>query len=116
MCWVVDNRGEANHWIELRHTGENKGAGIVKWESDDSARFGTRKAKPGIHTQALDFLQSQQEIIDNAFRKKVPATSLKRLLGTPAVRSKLGVAIEAGVVVRMANSAASGQGAQVCRG
>ncbi|MXW19332.1 MAG: hypothetical protein F4Z95_00855 [Gammaproteobacteria bacterium] len=32
LCWVVDNRKEANHWIELRHTGENKGAGIVRWE------------------------------------------------------------------------------------
>lgn len=103
MCWVVDTRDEANHWIELRHTGENKGAGIVKWESDDSARFGTRKAKPEIHTQALDFLQ-RQEIIDNAFRKKVPATSLRRLLGTPAVRSKLGVAIDAGVLMRLADS------------
>lgn len=103
MCWVVDNREEANHWIELRHTGQNKGAGIVKWESDDSARFGTRKAKPGIHTQVLDFLQ-RQEIIDNVFRKKIPATSLKRLLGTPAVRSKLGVALEAGALVRMADS------------
>ena len=104
MCWVVDNRKEANHWIELRHTGENKGAGIVKWESDDSDRFGSRKTKPGIHTQALDFLQSRQEI-DNAFRKKFPASSLKRLLGTPAVRSKLGIAIEAGNLVRLADSA-----------
>lgn len=103
LCWVVDNRKEADHWIELRHTGENKGAGIVRWESDDSARFGTRKAKPGIHTQALDFLQ-RRGVIDNALRKKIPATSLKRLLGTPAVRSRLGISMEAGNLVRMADA------------
>lgn len=30
-CLVVKNREEARPWIELRHTGENEGAGIVRW-------------------------------------------------------------------------------------
>src|SRR6267378_8291843 len=30
-CLIVKDRKEAEHWIELRHTGENFGAGIVRW-------------------------------------------------------------------------------------
>ena len=103
LCFVVDEREDANHWIELKHTGENHGAGVVKWGSDEGARFGTRTKKKEIHTQALDFLQHQQ-IIDNAYRKKVPATSFKRLLGTPAVRARLGVHACAGELNRLANA------------
>lgn len=104
ICWVVDNREEANHWIELRHTGENKGAGVVRWGSDENARHRSRTKKPEIHTQALDYLQNQ-DVIDNAYRKRVPSTSLKRLLGTPAVRKRLGVDVEAGNLLRMADTA-----------
>ena len=39
QCLVVKGQDEARHWIELRHTGENEGAGIVRWGSDDAARY-----------------------------------------------------------------------------
>jgi hypothetical protein len=51
-CLVVTNRAEANHWIELRHTGEREGAGIVRWGSDEVARFRARSGKREIHQQA----------------------------------------------------------------
>ena len=30
-CVVFGQRDEANHWIELRHNGENEGRGVVPW-------------------------------------------------------------------------------------
>src|SRR3972149_2459118 len=45
-CVVVNNREEARHWIELRHTGQNAGAGIVPWGSDEAARFAARTGPP----------------------------------------------------------------------
>ncbi len=42
LCAVVKDRDEAYHWIELKHTGENAGAGLVPWGADESARFKKR--------------------------------------------------------------------------
>ncbi len=39
QCCVVKDRPAAEHWIKLRHTGENDGAGIVPWGGDESSRF-----------------------------------------------------------------------------
>jgi hypothetical protein len=41
-CVLVTDRGDAQRWIELRHTGPNAGAGLVGWGSDEKARFRAR--------------------------------------------------------------------------
>ena len=89
-CAVVRDTDEARHWIELRHMGERRGAGPVLWGSEESARFRARTDPPEIHLQALDFLQNRGEI-DQDVRNKVAITTLRRLLGSPDVRSKLGL-------------------------
>jgi len=94
-CVVVAKGAEAEHWIELRHTGEREGAGIVPWGADESARFRARRGVPEIHQQALDFLERHGDLSPEA-RKAVPTTSFKRLMETPEVRSKLGVEVQGG--------------------
>ena len=94
-CVVVKDRDEARHWIELRHTGLNDGAGTLPWGSDESARFRARSRRPEIHSQALDFL-SERGDLSAEDRARVPATSLKRLLGTPQVRARLGLELTEG--------------------
>lgn len=101
-CEVVKGRDDAAHWIELRHTGENAGAGLVKWGSEESNRYRTRTGKPEIHLQALDFLENQG-VLSAAERKRVPATSFRRLLGTPEVRARLGVEVQNGTLMLLAN-------------
>jgi hypothetical protein len=91
-CLVVKDRDEARHWIELRHTGQKEGAGIVPWGSDESARFRARTGILEPHLQALDLLESRGDLTLEK-RRTVPATNLKRLLSTPEVREKLGVDI-----------------------
>ncbi len=91
-CVVVKDRDEARHWIELRHTGLNDGAGTMPWRSDESARFRARSRRPEIHSQALDFL-SERGDLSAEDRARVPVTSFKRLLGTPQVRAKLGLEV-----------------------
>ena len=39
LCVVFNQRDEAYHWIELRHTGENQGRGVVSWGAKEKARF-----------------------------------------------------------------------------
>jgi hypothetical protein len=101
-CLVVKDREEARHWIELRHTGENQGAGIVPWGSDESARFRARSGQVEIHSQALNFLEIHGHLTPQK-RREVPVTSFKRLLGTPEVRAKCGIDLQNGKLVELAN-------------
>jgi DNA adenine methylase len=91
QCVVVATRDEAQHWIELRHTGgQNNGAAVVPWGADDAARFRARTGNFEFHTQALNLLEAAGQLTP-AKRRKVKSTSLKRLLGTPEVRVKIGI-------------------------
>lgn len=103
-CVVVADREEARPWIELRHTGENEGAGIVKWGSEDATRFRNRTGELEIHSQALSFLEGRGELTPST-RRDVPATSFRRLLATPEVRAKLGVELRQGRLCALADEA-----------
>src|SRR5712692_10326216 len=41
-CAVVESREEAAHWLLIRHTGENEGAGTVRWSTAAQQRFNLR--------------------------------------------------------------------------
>jgi hypothetical protein len=103
QCVVVKDRDEARHWIELRHTGENEGAGIVPWGSDDKARFRSRTGALELHSQALNFLESRRDLTPES-RRQVPVTSFKRLIETPEVRAKLGVEAQSGTLALLADA------------
>jgi hypothetical protein len=101
-CVVVTDRNEAHHWIELRHTGQNSGAGIVHWERHETERFIARTGGLEIHTQALNFLEKRGDLTPER-RRAVPATSFRRLIGTPEVRSRLGLDVQDGKLYRLAD-------------
>src|SRR5258705_713148 len=90
QCLVVKDREEARHWIELRHTGTNEGAGLVPWGSDEAARYRARTAGFQIHTQVLNFLEDRGDLTPER-RRKVPASSLRRLLTMKEAKAKLGI-------------------------
>ena len=91
QCIVVNDRTEADHWIELKHTGYQDGVGPLRWGPDEGARFRARTGGTlDAETQALNFLQERGDI-STAFRRKVPTTTFRRLLRTPGVREKLGL-------------------------
>jgi len=100
-CLVVRDRDEARHWIELRHTGQREGAGLVPWESDDVSRFRARTEGLEISTQALNFLANRGDLTPEE-RRSVPAQSYKRLLQTPEVRAKLGIDFQHGRLYMLA--------------
>ncbi|MEO8378863.1 MAG: hypothetical protein ABI779_04285 [Acidobacteriota bacterium] len=102
LSCVVADREEARHWIELRHTGENGGAGVVPWGSDESSRFRSRSSIAPPHSQALDFLQRRGDLSADR-RSEVPATSFKRLIEAPAVRERLGLEIKDRVLYLLAD-------------
>jgi hypothetical protein len=62
QCVIVGERADATHWIELRHTGENDGAGIVRWAGKETARFRQRSGQKEPHLQVLDFLEGRGDL------------------------------------------------------
>lgn len=94
-CFDIEAREDAAMWINQRHTGENKGRGIVDWSGVASARF--RGNDPAL--QALDFvtIHGSLTVEERAgIAERFPITTLDRLLSTPAVRSIIGVEIKGG--------------------
>lgn len=95
LCLVVKNREEADHWIELRHSGQMEGAGILPWASDDTARWRARSGKAEFYTQILNYLETRGQLTPEKRRGKW-TTTFKRLVNTPELREKLGIDLSEG--------------------
>ena len=94
-CVVFENPDKANRWVELKHTGEQGGKGIVKWDSYAQQRFNERQGRKSIGLQAIDFLR---EVTDDEDLKKklnhIPLSNMERLLRDPDIRNTIGIQIE----------------------
>lgn len=96
-CAVVHSRQEARHWLELRHTGERSGAGVVRWSAEAQQRFspnrGTHADKAMIVIDILRSLYSEDtefvEYLEKVSSQKL--TTFGRLVSDPYARSKLGI-------------------------
>lgn len=92
---VFTEKSEAATWIDLKHTGENEGAGTVGWDGIQTARH--RKSDPAV--KLLDYAREQGLVTKETLSSKpFPITSLRRLLGDPFVREALGLELSKGVV------------------
>jgi hypothetical protein len=95
-CVIFENKIDANHWIELRHTGENEGVGIVPWDAAAVARF--KKGQSWMALQVADFVRAKAPLDDATKEKigKMPITNLARLVNDPDVRDAIGIRAEKG--------------------
>jgi len=92
-CFLVKDREQIEHWIDLKHTGWNEGAGVVTWNPDEAARF---KARTGVlqpHTQVLDFLTRRGDLTLEA-RKSIKTTTFQRLIELPELRDRVGLELK----------------------
>ena len=97
-CVVFGNKTDANHWIELRHTGENEGVGIVPWDAAAAGRF--KKGQSWMALQVADYV-AVHAALDKPTRERVakmPITNLARLVNDPDVRDALGLRAEKGTL------------------
>ena len=87
-CVVFPDRESAFRWVNLEHTGRNKGVGVLSWDSTQRQRFIAQYAgkKPSRSVQLFDFADE-----NNLRHEKVDATTLDRLTGTPFVREQIGI-------------------------
>ncbi len=99
-CVVYSQRDDANHWLELRHTGENEGRGVVGWGAKEKARFNESLGKPSSALQVLEFVRKNTNLNEKEKEalKKPNLSSIQRLVGDPDVRETLGIDITDGYV------------------
>jgi len=92
--FVCKNEGEARHWIEAIHTGENDGRGVVGWDGIATARYRGKNTSLSV----LDFIKAAGKLTseETASLERFPITNLDRLLGTPEIRERLGLTQESG--------------------
>ncbi|WP_321779986.1 hypothetical protein [Schaalia cardiffensis] len=91
-----DSRSKYDSYLVLRHTGENKGAGLKPWRSADIARFQERQGKSrSIHTELIAWCRA--EFADDEEMLKLVGTieqgyltTLKRFL-MKVIRDRLGL-------------------------
>jgi len=98
-CFVVSSREQAEHWIKLRHTGENKGIGIVPWDAEASARFSERMGSSTFNSaslQVIEIIRRSKEVGDviKTQIEDVKLTNLSRLMNDPDVRTALGIRVK----------------------
>ena len=89
---AISTQEDANYWVKLEHSGENRGVGVVKWNGIATQRF--RGNSPAL--QAIDLVKNTN-YIDASTKAKlstVPITNIERVLGTTEARQILGVDVK----------------------
>jgi len=101
-CVIFDTESDAEHWIELKHTGQNNGIGTVSWDAQQKARFDERvKGKSTYALQIIEFLGKEDSVEDDVKNnlKDVKSSSLQRLATDPDFRKAAGIDIKDGKVI-----------------
>lgn len=97
-CVLYQNKKDAIKWIRLKHTGENKGIGIVQWGAKEKARFEHNLGKPSVALQAISFVQNNGDLDEKTQANfgKIHITNLERLLGDKDVQKFIGFYVSNG--------------------
>ena len=92
---VFANRADAKQWIDLRHLGSQGGIGTIEWDPDQKTRAAEGNTRTSSHQNklalaVLDRLVAKG-LLSSEQRNKVSLTTVARYLGTPGVRTLLGL-------------------------
>ena len=89
---VFSDETAARHWLEVRHQGEQGGAGTRKWNAAQKARFSKSANNPNVLSLNVLEYGIAQGLIDPSARDSLALTTLTRYLHSPVVRDALGLA------------------------
>ena len=97
-CCVSSDLEKIYTIIELRHTGENKGRGLVRWDSNQQKAFMEKRGKKTLFVLALSYLQTLDILSDTTKERlrTVAVTNLERLISDPYVRENTGMQYHSG--------------------
>ncbi|EIA1496692.1 hypothetical protein K6778_004086 [Vibrio parahaemolyticus] len=91
-CVVYQQDDEGyEHWVNLKHTGENDGVGRVHWKGQEVDRHRAKHGETSFGNQLITFISKEPEIKSSikSSTGKLKITNITRLLADPAVRDRL---------------------------
>lgn len=94
-CFDVESRQNARYWLQLRHTGENEGEGVVGWRTIAQSRF--LGGEPAL--EVLQFVKTYGGLSDvelDKIERRFNLTTLRRLMESRPVREKIGIDVTNG--------------------
>lgn len=101
-CVLFGPEEELNHWIDLRHTGQNEGIGLVEWGADEKDRYAARHGQRSPAGQILDFVERAGLLSEAAKHSNTKIiTNITRLISSPAVRQKIGIDVSEGQITTL---------------
>lgn len=103
--FIVPDRDAGRHWQEIRHRGEQSGAGIVPWGSAQQERFSKRRGSQADRAVVVvDAIRAAfpddddlLDLTDEVQKNKL--TTLGRLVRDPTVRDRLGIELDENTVL-----------------
>lgn len=102
-CVIYVEPTDANKWIELKHTGENAGAGTIPWDTYQKRKFDEVNGKGDITFQLIQYIKTcpiyETSIKSNITSIKI--TNLGRLISDPAVRGVIGLELKKGTLYKL---------------
>lgn len=92
-CAVFDNRDDADHWMQLRHEGQQDGIGTKPWDAIQKARYSEKRGRksPNIQSAKLLDYAADRQIIKDKDKNRYSITTLQRYLNNPIVRNIFGL-------------------------
>ena len=106
-CVLFDTEEEADHWIKLRHTGQNEGRGLMAWGAIEQDRYNSRRQgvrKPA--GQVLEFVEehgTERGVcgIDQAAAALMNMSVAASGEDTPEAREHVGLDLQRGQVIAL---------------
>lgn len=96
-CSVIENRGTASKWLELKHVGQNDGAGRIGWSGTATDAFREKTTgKKSIGKQIRDFVSSSPEFDEYTkdVALQIRITNLTRLFSNAVSKKFFGYVSE----------------------
>lgn len=91
-CIIFESRESSDHWIELRHLGQQEGIGTKRWDATQKARHSAKQGKKNPNIQSIELIDFaiHRNIIKEHERDLFKITTLQRYLNNPIVRNVFG--------------------------
>ena len=97
-CVLSNDEKFINEWIALKHTGENNGAGTVRWNAQQIERFKIQTSD--ITRQFFLGELKDSDVLSEDIKAKlhlIKKTNFERIVGDPDVRAYLGITYTDGI-------------------
>lgn len=105
-CSVFDNEEEAQIWIKLEHTGENRGVGTIRWDSKQIQNFNQNFNEGYTLGMQVHNILEESSFVSKEVKnklKKLKITNLDRLLQNSEVKKILGIKVKGKNILEIKN-------------